>query len=145
MKKLLPILLISVMIFAMAVTPVSANRGLKLEVEYGTPEIDGKIDDIYGESAAIVDLPHNGDKKGSADTATVKALWDENGFYFLVIAKDSSLEEKECFEFFLTKSSTRAKPSTSTTVSPESMSRPAKSSIPRRMMTATTPAARICM
>jgi len=101
MKKALPILLISVMIFAMVVTPVNAGRGLKLEAEYGTPVIDGKIDDIWGESAAIVDLPHNGDKKGSSDTATVKALWDEDGFYFLVIAKDSSLEEKECFEFYV--------------------------------------------
>ena len=101
MKKLLSLIMITVMILSVAILPVSAGRGYKLEAEYGTPVIDGKIDSIWGKSEAIVNNPADGDKKGSSDTATVKALWDENGFYFLVVAKDSKLEDAEIFEFYV--------------------------------------------
>jgi len=103
MKKLLSSLLVGAMIFAMAVTPISANRGLSFDAEYGKPTIDGKVDDIWAncKTSATVNLPHDGNYKGSSDVATVKALWDEDGFYFLVTAKDSSLADKECFEFYI--------------------------------------------
>ncbi len=103
MKKPFSSLLVVLLILAMAVIPVSANRGLSFDAEYGKPTIDGKVDDIWAncKTSATVNLPHDGNNKGSSDTAAVKALWDEDGFYFLVTAKDSSFVDAECFEFYL--------------------------------------------
>lgn len=103
MKKLISIALISIMVLALVAAPISANKGNSFAAEYGTPKMDGKVDDVWNNCAteAVVNMPHNGDNKGSTDTASVKAMWDETHLYFLVTAKDSQLADGECFEFYI--------------------------------------------
>ncbi len=64
------------------------NQG---EASYGTPVIDGDIDEVWSEAA---ELPVNRYQTAwSGSTGTAKALWDEENLYVLVEVNDSSFDK----------------------------------------------------
>ncbi|GAA4063656.1 endo-1,4-beta-xylanase [Amphibacillus indicireducens] len=58
---------------------------------YGTPEIDGKIDDIWGEAPVLPIDRYQGAWHGASGEARV--LWDEENLYVLVEVNDSELDK----------------------------------------------------
>src|SRR5699024_7526476 len=58
---------------------------------YGTPEIDGKIDDIWGDAPVLAIDRYQGAWHGASGEARV--LWDEENLYVLVEVNDSELDK----------------------------------------------------
>ncbi len=72
---------------------------------FGTPVIDGLIDDIWNKAVAVAPKVSSGT---TTTTATFKTLWDDNAIYFLAEVKDTDLSaeaanvyERDSVEFFL--------------------------------------------
>ncbi len=94
-KRFATLALVFSLLFA-AVIPVSAapEEGTALEVLKGTPAVDGVVDEIYKQSAAVElenynFYPWGTGAKGQA-TATAYYLWDENYFYFAADVQDKT-------------------------------------------------------
>ncbi|MBO5069409.1 MAG: hypothetical protein J6C37_03490 [Roseburia sp.] len=75
-------------------TLVGGVEPIITEVQKGTPELDGQMDDIYTTSANFVlDNPNFyvwGDCTGTDTTAKGYFLWDENYLYYAVEVKDAT-------------------------------------------------------
>ncbi|MBB2183261.1 endo-1,4-beta-xylanase [Lachnospiraceae bacterium MD1] len=74
--------------------------------KYGTPKIDGEIDEVWN-NAIEIKPPHINNAAVQA-TATFKVLWDDNALYVLARVKDpnmtvapSQVHEKDSIEIFL--------------------------------------------
>ena len=101
MKKILPIILVSIMMFALIAAPVNAARDGKIEAAYGEVKLDGKFDEweIAEFANLVVDYHLNDNIK--AKSAKVKAIWNEDALYFYVEATDTNgIQDKEMFEFY---------------------------------------------
>ncbi len=90
------LLLAAVLMAAMAFLPVSADDIEYHDVYYGTPTIDGVIDDMYRYSyhAEIEYVNNQGWGKGAPNSvfeADVYVLWDENYLYFAALVHDDTL------------------------------------------------------
>jgi GH35 family endo-1,4-beta-xylanase len=77
----------------------------KIVGNYGTPRVDGEIDEIWKNAIEI--KPHTNNAAVKA-TATFKVLWDDNAIYFLAQVKDpnmtvapSNAYEQDSIEVFL--------------------------------------------
>ncbi|MDD5936190.1 MAG: sugar-binding protein, partial [Clostridiales bacterium] len=78
----------------------------RIVAKYGTPKIDGKVDDVWAKAIEI-QPPHINNAAVQA-TATFKVLWDENALYVLAKVKDPNMtlqpgqvHEKDSIEVFL--------------------------------------------
>jgi GH35 family endo-1,4-beta-xylanase len=78
----------------------------RIVAKYGTPKIDGEIDDVWNNATLIIP-PHTNSAAVQA-TATFKVLWDDNALYVLAHVKDpnmtvapSQAHEKDSIEIFL--------------------------------------------
>lgn len=86
------------------------NKGFtkdgRIVANYGTPKIDGTIDDVW-KKAIEIQPPHTNNAAVKV-TATYKLLWDDNALYFLANVKDPNMSvapsnawEQDSIEFFL--------------------------------------------
>jgi hypothetical protein len=101
MKKILPIILVSIMMFALIAAPVNAGRGGKLEAAYGDVKIDGKFDEWAIAEFAALKVDYHLNDAIKAKSAQVKSIWNEDALYFYVEATDTNgIQEKEMFEFY---------------------------------------------
>ena len=73
---------------------------------YGTPKIDGEIDEVWNKAIEI--QPPNINNPAVQATATFKVLWDDNALYFLAQVKDPNMSvaawnawEQDSVEIFL--------------------------------------------
>ena len=80
---------------------------------YGTPRIDGEIDDVWEKAIAI--NPPNINSPAVEATATFKVLWDDNALYVLAQVNDpnmtlapSQVHEKDSIEIFLDENNDKA-------------------------------------
>ncbi|MDD5936313.1 MAG: sugar-binding protein [Clostridiales bacterium] len=98
------------------VTPVPKPEKIKVDENgldekgrmvayFGTPVMDGVIDDIWRDAVAVSPKVSSGT---SSISATFKTLWDDNAIYFLAEVKDADLSaeaanvyERDSVEFFL--------------------------------------------
>jgi GH35 family endo-1,4-beta-xylanase len=78
----------------------------KVVAKYGTPKIDGEIDEVWNNAIEI--LPPNKNSEAVEATATYKLLWDDNAIYFLAQVKDPNMSvapfnawEQDSIEVFL--------------------------------------------
>ena len=78
----------------------------KIVGNYGTPRIDGIIDEVW-KNAIEIQPPHT-NNAGVKATVTYKVLWDDNALYFLAQVKDPNMSvapgnawEQDSIEFFL--------------------------------------------
>ncbi len=78
----------------------------RIVAKFGTPRIDGKIDDIW-KNAIQIQPPHTNNAAVKA-TATFKLLWDDNALYVLAEVNDPNMtlepaqaHEKDSIEIFL--------------------------------------------
>ena len=78
----------------------------KIVGNYGTPRIDGTIDEVWN-NAIEIQPPHTNNAAVEA-TATYKVLWDDNALYFLAQVKDPNMSvapfnayEQDSIEVFL--------------------------------------------
>jgi hypothetical protein len=78
----------------------------KITANFGSPEIDGKIDDVWNK-AEFVSATASGSSSIST-TAKFKTLWDDNALYVLADVTDSALDvtsgtvyNRDCVEIFL--------------------------------------------
>ena len=78
----------------------------RIVANYGTPKVDGEIDDIW-KKAIQIQPPHTNNAAVKA-TATFKLLWDDNALYVLAQVNDpnmtlqpSQAHEKDSIELFL--------------------------------------------
>lgn len=70
------------------------NRDGRMVAFFGTPVIDGKIDEIWSNAQVVTPRYIS----GSTDTtASFKALWDDNALYILAVVKDNELTAKSEF------------------------------------------------
>lgn len=80
----------------------------KIHAAYGTPKIDGKIDEVWNKTEVCdIDRQTVGED-GIGATGTVRCLWDENNFYVLVDVKDDILNaeheysyNQDCVELYI--------------------------------------------
>jgi len=77
----------------------------KIVANYGTPRIDGTIDEVWNNAIEILP-PHTNNAVEAA--ATYKVLWDDNALYYLIQVKDPNMSvapgnayEQDSIEFFL--------------------------------------------
>ena len=104
MKKILSLVIVMATLMALAAIPANAGRGFSLEAEFGTPVIDGKIDDIWANCKTTAETKYkssDGSAPPNGDNAVVKVMWDYDNIYFLVEAKDKDLKDAEIFEFYI--------------------------------------------
>lgn len=87
--------------------PIPVNTEDNSKAPYGTPKIDGEIDDIWSGSPV---LNLNQLRLGGTDTTgTCRLLWDNDNLYMLTEVKDSNLlnsenampYEQDCCEIFV--------------------------------------------
>lgn len=100
MKKLFSILILAAMIGAMFAVPSFAMTPKKLEAAYGTPKLDGRMDDAYLESTEItVDVVYDEANQtwpgGNIGNAVGKArcLWDDGYLYVYFEVQDAVRSE----------------------------------------------------
>nr|MBQ4320509.1 hypothetical protein [Clostridia bacterium] len=104
MKKILSLAIVMATLLALVLVPVNAGRGFSLEAEFGTPVIDGKVDDIWANCKTTAETKYksnDGSAPLNGDNAVVKVMWDYDNIYFLVEAKDKDLKDAEIFEFYV--------------------------------------------
>lgn len=82
-------------------------------VEYGSPIIDGEIDEIWGKTSFITPQLYQGNPKCKAQ---FKLLWDERALYILALIYDNFLDdsnsvpyEQDSIEIFLDERNDKAK------------------------------------
>ena len=85
----------------------------KIVAKYGTPKIDGEIDEVWN-NAIEIKPPHTNNAAVEA-SATFKVLWDDNALYVLAHVKDpnmtdapSQLHEQDSIEIFLDENNDKA-------------------------------------
>lgn len=92
MKKIVSLIIISVMMIAMLI-PVQAAGAT--DILKGTPEMDGVLDEIYSQSAKKELDNFNfyvwGDFGETTVTATAYFLWDENYLYVCTVVNDKTI------------------------------------------------------
>jgi GH35 family endo-1,4-beta-xylanase len=78
----------------------------KVVAKYGTPRVDGEIDEVWNNAIEI--LPPNKNNAAVEATVTYKLLWDDNAIYFLAQVKDPDMSvdpfnawEQDSIEVFL--------------------------------------------
>ena len=104
MKKILSLVIVMATLLALAAIPANAGRGFSLEAEFGTPKIDGVIDDMWKNCKTFAETKYkssDGSAPLNGDNAVVKVMWDYDNIYFLVEAKDKDLKDAEIFEFYI--------------------------------------------
>ena len=96
MKKALAILLISIMLIstlALATSAATATAIPTVKAAYGTPVIDGTIDDVWKTAEVysfdVYDFITKAD--ASASVGQFRALWDETYLYLLYEIKDTTM------------------------------------------------------
>ena len=101
MKKMILIMLSLFMVLCLAPS-VSADFGRSYTARYGSPDIDGEIEELWEVVAwTEVDKPYDGTNE-SDSTMKMKFLWDESNLYFLSEIVDKSLNaENDCVEIYL--------------------------------------------
>jgi len=89
------------------------NQDGRMVAVFGTPVIDGKIDEIWDLAPAVTPRYISGD---TDTTASFKALWDDNALYILAVVKDSDLSAKsdnpphqDSMEIFLDENNDKAR------------------------------------
>ncbi|MHB8130674.1 MAG: sugar-binding protein [Mobilitalea sp.] len=85
----------------------------KIVGKYGTPRIDGEIDEVW-KNAIEIKPPHTNNAAVKA-TATFKVLWDDNALYVLAQVKDPNMTlepsqayQKDSIEVFLDEKNDKA-------------------------------------
>lgn len=90
MKKIIALALTAILLSAMALTVSAAPGGLVAEAQYGTPVIDGKMDDAYAACTEnIIEAQRNGTDTGTR--GSFRVLWDENYIYIYEFVSDKTL------------------------------------------------------
>ncbi len=104
------------------IIPAVDDKGFTSEgrivANFGTPKIDGEIDDMWKNAIQI--LPPNTNNAAVKATATFKVLWDDNALYFLAQVKDPNLSvapinayQQDSIEVFLDEKNDKASSYTS--------------------------------
>ena len=106
-KMLIPMLLLTLIVSM--VPSVSADFGRTYTAKYGTPDIDGKIDEVWDTVEwTYVDKPWDGVNESDA-RVKVKLLWDESLLYFLAEIYDSNYAANlDMFEVYLDMTNTKS-------------------------------------
>lgn len=98
MKKTISALLTAVMLLAaVTVLASAATANPEIQVAYGTPVIDGTIDDVWSKATAYKYDKYNFVTKSEVDLdpGQFRVLWDENYLYFLFEINDTTLAPDE--------------------------------------------------
>lgn len=85
------------------------DKNGRIIATFGSPAIDGNIDDIWANAKSVQYLNVIPQAKQTTETtATMKVMWDDNAIYFLTQVKDPNVSddsmqvyEKDSVEFFL--------------------------------------------
>lgn len=72
----------------------------EIQAAYGTPKIDGKLDEMWNKTeAAAIDRQTEG-TKGEGATGIVRCMWDENNFYVYAEVKDDILNAENPTSYY---------------------------------------------
>lgn len=96
MSRLIAILFVmSLCLLSYDLVALAIRQDVSVNAVYGSPEIDGKLDDLYQKSDAIIvknfaNFANSGTDEHLSDMATAEGhlLWDESNLYYFFTVKD---------------------------------------------------------
>jgi len=102
------ILILAILVLTLSIS-IHADPDKSINAEYGTPKIDGVVDDIWNQcTGALTSNIYGGGERITDTVSEWKMMWDENKIYFLIQVKDKEINsnnatfwQNDCTQLFI--------------------------------------------